>query len=75
MLWGGVDRWFVVADMRGHACERQDVIIKLAEEHAASGLPVGLDVNSGDTLSPEMAGIWCVGPPALRSNLWQALPG
>ena len=38
----------------------QDTIIKLSEEHASSGLPVGLDVNSGDSLSPEMAGIWLV---------------
>lgn len=36
----------------------QDTLIKLAEEHTSSGLPVGLDVTSGDSLSPEMAGIW-----------------
>ena len=39
----------------------QDTIIKLSEEHAASGLPVGLDVASGDSVSPEMSGIWWVG--------------
>lgn len=39
---------------------RQDTIIKLSEENARTGLPVGLDINSGDSLSPEMAGIWFV---------------
>lgn len=43
-----------------HTQNNQDTIIKLSEEHAASGLPVGLDVASGDSLSPEMAGIWYV---------------
>lgn len=39
---------------------KKDTIIKLEEEHAKTGLPVGLDVASGEALSPEMAGIWCV---------------
>jgi hypothetical protein len=36
----------------------QESIIKLSEEHAATGLPVGLDLSSGDSMSPELAGIW-----------------
>ena len=36
----------------------QDSIIKLQEEQVASGAKLGLDVVTGDTMSPEAEGVW-----------------
>jgi T-complex protein 1 subunit zeta len=36
----------------------QDSIIKMQEEQASTGAKVGLDIVTGDTISPEAEGIW-----------------
>lgn len=36
----------------------QDSIIKLQEEQEKTGLKLGLDVVTGDTMSPEAEGVW-----------------
>jgi len=36
----------------------QDTLIALLEEHARTGLPVGLDVTTGEGMSPAMVGVW-----------------
>ncbi|CAB0036934.1 unnamed protein product [Trichogramma brassicae] len=38
--------------------DSQDTIVKLQEEAVALDLPVGLDINSGETLDPRAAGIY-----------------
>lgn len=37
--------------------DSQDTIVKLQEEAVATGEPVGLDINSGEVLKPQEAGI------------------
>ena len=36
----------------------QDVIIKVQEERARTGLPVGVDVTTGKPMLPEQTGVW-----------------
>lgn len=36
----------------------QDVLLNLVEEREASGLPIGLNVNSGDPMIPSEEGVW-----------------
>jgi T-complex protein 1 subunit zeta len=36
----------------------QESIIKIEEEQERSGLAVGLDINSGETMLPSATGIW-----------------
>ena len=35
----------------------QDTIVKLQEEYASAGVPVGIDITSGEALVPADAGI------------------
>ena len=38
--------------------DAQESIIKIEEEQERSELPVGLDLNTGDTMLPSVTGIW-----------------
>lgn len=58
----------VLAQNSGH--DPQECIVKLQEEFTASKMPVGLDLSSGEALSPADEGIWdnyCVKKQLLNS--------
>jgi len=58
---GGVEVGFLTHPLNSFSSRdlpSQDSIIKLQEEQEKTGLKLGLDVVTGDTMSPEAEGVW-----------------